>query len=426
MPTIMSLKARQLFDSRGIPTIEAEIRLDNGGHASFITPSGASCGSKEALELRDNNPHEFAGKGVQKALGHIRTIINEALLHKEFNNQEELDNLLIDLDGTSNKKRLGANALLAVSGAFFRASAHGLRRPLYEIFIHNRPFILPMPLVNIINGGAHANNNLDIQEFMLVPIGASRFDQSLRFCAEVFYVLKELIAKKNLSTAVGDEGGFAPLLRCNEEALDFLCEAVLKAGFKLGKDIAFALDVAATEIFNKEKNIYIIQKEELALDDMISWYKNLTTNYPICSLEDPFAEDDFEAFALITKILGEHIQIVGDDLFVTNINYIKNGIENSYANAVLIKMNQVGTISETLSAVELTQKAGLKAIISHRSGESEDTTIADLAVLTRAGQIKTGSMSRSERLAKYNQLLRIEEELGAKALFSKPTFGYKK
>jgi len=417
MPKIISLVARQVFDSRGTPTVEAEIKLDNGGFASFITPSGASCGSKEALELRDNDPNKYGGKGVSKAISHMRGEITEALLHKNINNQAELDNILINLDNTPNKSRLGANAILAVSGAFFRALAAGEHKALYASIPWEGPYIMPMPLVNVINGGAHANNGLDIQEFMLVPRGATNFSECLRMCAEVFYALKKLLAKNNLSTAVGDEGGFAPMLSHNEQALDLLSEAVVSLGLKLGTDISFALDVAATELC--KNNYYIINNNKLNQHQMINWYEKLIKDYSICSIEDAFSEDDYESFQAITARLGAHVQIVGDDLFVTNEKFIKLGIEHKYANAVLIKINQIGTISETLRAVKLTQKSGLNAIISHRSGESEDTTIADLAVLTRAGQIKTGSMSRSERTAKYNRLLRIEEELGSKALLSR-------
>jgi len=417
MPKIIKLSARQVFDSRGTPTIEAEITLDNGGHGYFITPSGASCGSKEALELRDGDPTKFAGKGVSLAISHVRGEIAKALLGNNFQTQSELDQKLIALDDTNNKSRLGANAILAVSGAFFRAFADGEHKPLYATITREEPYVMPMPLVNVINGGAHANNGLDIQEFMLVPIGAKSFSESLRFCAEVFYTLKSHLAKRGFSTAVGDEGGFAPMLTSNEEALDILSEAVIKTGYKIGVDLGFALDVAATELFDAQSQCYKINKLELDREKMVRWYEKLVKDYSICSIEDPFGEDDYDGFKALMTRLGSHTQIVGDDLFVTNEKYINLGIEHGYANAVLIKMNQIGTISETLYAVELTQKSGLKAVISHRSGESEDTTIADLAVLTRAGQIKCGSMSRSERIAKYNRLLRIEEALGDRALF---------
>lgn len=417
MPKIIDLSARQVFDSRGTPTIEAEIKLDNGGHGCFITPSGASCGSKEALELRDGDHKKYAGKGVSLAISHVRGEIAKALIDNNFNSQSELDQKLITLDDTKNKSRLGANAILAVSGAFFRALADGEHKPLYASIRREEPYVMPMPLVNVINGGAHANNGLDIQEFMLVPVGAKSFSESLRFCAEVFYILKSHLAKLGFSTAVGDEGGFAPLLTSNEQALDILGEAVIKSGYKIGVDIAFALDVAATELFNTQSKRYEINKRKLEREELVNWYEKLVKDYSIGSIEDPFHEDDYDGFKALMTRIGAHTQIVGDDLFVTNEEYIKLGIEHKYANAVLIKMNQIGTISETLKAVELTQKSGLKAVISHRSGESEDTTIADLAVLTRAGQIKCGSMSRGERIAKYNRLLRIEEELGAQAIF---------
>lgn len=417
MVKITHLAARELFDSRGIPTIEAEIRLDNGGFGRFITPSGASCGSKEALELRDGDKSRFLGKGVSIALGHVRKDIAQAIMLKNLESQAELDKILINLDGTPNKSRLGANAILAVSGAFFRAWADGEHKPLYASIPEDRPYLMPMPLINVINGGAHANNALNIQEFMIVPIGAPTFRESLRISAEVFYALKSLIAELGLSTAVGDEGGFAPKLSSNEHALDLLSEAVLKAGLKRGQDIAFALDVAANELQDNTCS-YEVNNRRLDRAHMVDWYEHLVKSYGICSIEDPFSENDYEGFCAIMKRLGAQVQIVGDDLFVTNERYIREGIEHGYANAVLIKMNQIGTISETLNAVKLTQSAGLRAIISHRSGETEDTTIADLAVLTRAGQIKTGSMSRGERMAKYNRLLRIEEELGAQASFN--------
>jgi len=417
MPSILYLDAQQVFDSRGTPTIEVEIKLNNGGHASFITPSGASCGSKEALELRDGDPKRYAGKGVSLAVKHVQGEIAQALLGKNFISQEELDQSLIALDGTPNKSRLGANAILAVSGAFFKALADGEKKPLYKLISNPAPYLMPMPLVNVINGGAHANNGLDIQEFMLVPIGAPSFSESLRYCAEVFYTLKALLTKLGLSTAVGDEGGFAPMLKSNEQALDLLSEAVLKTGYKIGSDIAFALDVAATELFDSKNQTYHINKREFNREELANWYEKIAKDYNICSIEDPFGENDYEGFAKLMNQIGSQVQIVGDDLFVTNEKYIKLGIEKACANAVLIKMNQIGTISETLNAIRLSQKFGLKTIISHRSGESEDTTIADLAVLTRAGQIKCGSMSRGERIAKYNRLLRIEKELGTQALF---------
>lgn len=419
MPIITDLKARQVFDSRGIPTVEVELWLKDGGHGSFIAPSGASCGSKEALELRDNDPSRYNGRGVLKALGNIRGEISKAVLGFDFD-QKSLDATLNALDSTENKSRLGANALLPVSGAFFKASAAQLKRPLYRANGYEGALLLPMPLINVINGGAHANNGLAIQEFMIVPKGAPNFSEALRMAAESFYALKSLLAARSMSTAVGDEGGFAPALRTNEEALNMLCEAFIKAGFSPGKDIAIALDVAASELFDPSSQSYTLDNKRMDKGTLLNWYCDLSRHFPICSIEDPFHENDYEAFSAMVKKLGSTLQIVGDDLFVTNERYIREGIEHHYANAVLIKMNQIGTISETLDAIKLSQDARFNAIISHRSGESEDTTIADLAVLTNAGQIKTGSMSRSERMAKYNRLLKIEEELGSAALWKTP------
>lgn len=421
MPIISRLAARPVFDSRGMPTVLVSLHLKDGGTGVFITPSGASCGSKEALELRDNDPKRYNGRGVNQAVAHIHGEIRQALVGHNFKNQRDLDSVLIELDGTPNKSRLGANATLPVSGAFFRALADRAQKPLYAIFDDKGPFLLPMPLVNVINGGAHANNGLDIQEFMLVPLGASTFSEALRMAAESFYALKALLSEKGFSTAVGDEGGFAPELLKNEDALEILCLAFLKAGLKPGKDIAIALDVAATELYEPSLKLYRMDRRTMEAAQLLEWYCDLCKKYPICSVEDPFAEDDYEGFHSIVKKLGHGVQIVGDDLFVTNERYIREGIEHRYANAVLIKMNQIGTISETLEAIELTKSAGLEAIISHRSGETEDTTIADLAVLTNAGQIKCGSMSRSERIAKYNRLLQIEDELGSRASFSSPS-----
>ena len=412
MTKIIKINARSVFDSRGVPRVEADVFLSSGEIGRFSTPSGSSCGSKEALELRDGDPKRFHGKGVNKALGHIRKEITEAVVGKTFSSQNELDEVLIKLDGTPNKSRLGANALLPVSGAFFHALALSQKRPLY-----GSGRLLPMPLVNVINGGSHANNGLDVQEFMLVPKGAPNFSEALRMVAEIFHALKSLLNARGLSTGVGDEGGFAPKLSRNEEALELLMEASVKSHYQPGRDVFFALDVAANELFDEQKNLYRINQHWLDADALLDWYAGLTKSFPLLSIEDPFGENDYAAFTKITARLGSSVQIVGDDLFVTNEHYIQEGIERRYANAVLIKMNQIGTMSETLRAIEMAQKGGMRTIISHRSGETEDTTIADLAVLTEAGQIKTGSMSRSERVAKYNRLLRIEEELSGSARF---------
>lgn len=417
MAKISDLRARQVFDSRGVPTVEAEVKLDGGGRGRFITPSGASVGKNEALELRDKDMSKFLGKGVLGAVANIHGEIANAIKNRSIGNLRELDHILIELDGTENKSRLGANAILAVSGAFFHAWADQEKKPLYRSFDSTEPFWLPLPLVNVINGGAHANNGLDIQEFMVTPAGATTFSEGMRMVAETFYALKSILQAEGFSTSVGDEGGFAPNLSSNEQALDLLTMAVIKAGFSPGKDIQFALDVAANEMYDEACKKYRLNGRLRDRDEMLAWYDQVVSNYPVCSIEDPFFEEDFSGFVAMVKKFSKRIQIVGDDLFVTNEKYIRQGIEHHYANAVLIKMNQIGTISETIDAIELTKSAGFRAIVSHRSGDSEDTTIADLAVLMRTGQIKTGSMSRSERTAKYNRLLTIEEELGSSARF---------
>jgi enolase len=418
MIKISEIAARQVFDSRGIPTVEADVLLDGGGFGRFITPSGASVGKKEALELRDKDQSKFLGKGVLHAVSHIRQEIAQKIVNHPIEDQNMLDDILCALDGTENKSRLGANAILAVSGAFFHAVAHKKKIPLYRNGKTHEPFLLPLPLVNVINGGAHANNGLDIQEFMIVPNGAATFKEAMRMVAETFYALKAHLQAYGLSTAVGDEGGFAPQLKSNEHALDLLMMAVTKAGLIPGTDIKFALDVAASELYDEKNKHYRLNGRKITQTELLFWYENIIGHYPICSIEDPFYEEDFVGFAEMVKTLGHRVQIVGDDLFVTNEKYIRLGIQEHLANAVLIKMNQIGTMSETINAVDVAQSAGFRAIISHRSGDSEDTTIADLAVLMRAGQIKTGSLSRSERTAKYNRLLRIEEELGPLAQFA--------
>ncbi len=412
MPKIIQINARQVFDSRGVPSVEVDLILASGERGRFSTPSGASCGSKEALELRDGDPTHFHGKGVNAALKAIRTEIAPAIVGSSFATQDELDAVLISLDGTPNKSRLGANAILPVSGAFFHARAKNLKQVLF-----GEGQLLPMPLVNVINGGSHANNNLDVQEFMLVPRGAPSFSEALRMVSEIFHSLKNILNAEGMSSAVGDEGGFAPALASNEAALELLMRATLKANYRPGKDVFFALDVAANEILDENQN-YRINNKALDKNALLAWYEKLCAEFPIVSIEDPFGENDYQGFQAMTAKMGERIQIVGDDLFVTNEHFIQEGIEKRYANAVLIKMNQIGTMSETLRAIKTAQLGGFKTIISHRSGETEDTTIADLAVLTNAGQIKTGSMSRSERIAKYNRLLRIEEELGMRAKFA--------
>jgi len=417
MVRISSIRARMVFDSRGTPTVEADVTLDGGGFGRFITPSGASVGKKEALELRDHVLTSFCGKGVTKALTNIRKEIARAVVDQWFADQVEFDQALIDLDGSPNKSRLGANALLAVSGAFFHALASRYQKPLYMMGAEKDVFLLPLPLVNVINGGAHADNGLDVQEFMLVPSGASSFSEAMEMVADTFYALKSLLKFKGLSVAVGDEGGFAPKLRGNEEALELLMLAIEKAGLKPTSQIKLALDVAANELYDDKTRRYQLDGQYVDASALLTWYEKMSQHYPVISIEDPFFEDDHDGFSAMMKAMGSRTQIVGDDLFVTNERYIRHGIEHHLANAVLIKMNQIGTISETIAAVNLTKSAHLHAIISHRSGDSEDTTIADLAILTDAGQIKTGSLSRSERTAKYNRLLRIEDELGKKARY---------
>ena len=417
MAKISSLSARQVLDSRGVPTIEAEVILDTKARGVFITPSGASCGKKEALELRDNDPKAFFGRGVKKAIAHVENEIRDAILHREFLEQQELDHLLIELDGTENKARLGANAILSVSGAFFHAMAALREKPLYASGQVREEYVLPMPMINVLNGGVHANNGLDIQEFMIVPVGAQTFSQAIKMAAETFYALKDVLKKSGLSTAVGDEGGFAPALKNNEQALELLISATQRAGLKPHEDISYALDVAASELYDPKNQCYRLDSRLLSREEMLVWYKSMVERFPICSVEDPFHEDDLMGFKQITNELSEKVQIVGDDVFVTNEKYIRDGIENGYANAVLIKMNQIGTITETLASIRLTMEHGFHAIVSHRSGDSEDTTIADLSVMMATGQIKTGSLSRSERCAKYNRLLKIEKDLGSKASF---------
>lgn len=416
MPVIEKILARQLYDSRGLPTIETQVFLKSKAMGSFITPSGASKGKKEALELRDGTDNSFKSKGVNKAIFNIQNEIAKNIINKNIENIKELDQILINLDGTENKSRLGANAILSVSAAFFKALALEHGRNLYEDVL-KKEYFLPVPLINIINGGVHASNGLDIQEFMLVPHGFKTFRESIFMAALVFYNLRLLLKEHGFSVAVGDEGGFAPFLRSNEEALEFISIAIEKSGLKIKKDISIALDVAANEIYNVKNNTYKINNQNINYLELISYYEKLIKHFGICSIEDPFYEDDFNAYKIFNKKLGNYIQIVGDDLYATNEKYILAGIENKYTNAVLIKINQIGTISEAMSAVKMTKNAGFQAIMSHRSGETEDTTIADLTILFGINQIKTGSLSRSERVAKYNRLLRIEEELGDKALY---------
>ena len=413
MSTIERILAREILDSRGNPTVEVDVHLQDGNWGRFAVPSGASTGAHEALELRDGDPKRFGGKGVQKAIQNIRTKISDLLVGRNAEDQACIDQAMIDLDGTSNKSSLGANAMLGVSIAVAKAVCAHQKKSLYESLRITDEWILPVPLMNVINGGAHANNGLDIQEFMIVPYGANSFSESVRWGSEVFHALKKILQQKGFSTAVGDEGGFAPALKNNEQALDLLMEAVSHAGFRPAKDIGIALDVAASEFYNAKKQSYQIAEGEKTFAQMITWFKTLSKSYPIVSIEDGLDQNDWDGWKVLSNELGDQVQLVGDDLFVTNPLLIQKGIENHVANAVLIKPNQIGTLTETLKAIQVSKEAGYNTILSHRSGETEDTTIADLAVLTGSSQIKTGSLSRSERVAKYNRLLRIEEELGS-------------
>ena len=410
MAKIIKVIGRQVFDSRGNPTVEAEVFLNNKTKASAIAPSGASTGAFEAYELRDNNKNYFLGKSVLNAVKNINTIINKNLKNTDSGNQKKIDQILLDLDGTVNKNKLGANALLAVSLAVVKAEAISKKKELYQHL--GKKFILPKPLMNIINGGAHGDNNLKIQEFMIRPDSAVNFMDAIEKCFLVIQNLKKILQSKNLSTNLGDEGGFAPLINTNEEALELVVEAIEKSKLKPGADINICLDVAANELINKEGCYSLNSSEFISVEESINYYKNLVTKYPIKSIEDPFAEDDWNAWSRLTKEIGKKVQIVGDDLFVTNVKRLEKGIKEKSANSILIKVNQIGTLTETLDVIGLAKKNNFSTIISHRSGDSEDTFIADLAVATQSTQIKTGSLARSERVAKYNRLLRIEEQLG--------------
>ena len=410
MAKIIKVVGRQVFDSRGNPTVEAEVFLSNKVKASAIVPSGASTGAFEAYELRDKNKKYFLGKSVLNAVENINTIINKNLKNIDTGKQKKIDTILLRLDGTENKEKLGANALLAVSLAAAKAEAVSKKKELYQHL--GKKFILPKPLMNIINGGAHADNNLRIQEFMIRPDSAKNFMDAIEKCFLVIQNLKKILQSKKLSTNVGDEGGFAPSINSNEEALDLVVEAIKKSQLKPGVDINICLDVAANELINNDGYYSLNSSEFISVDESISYYKNLVKKYPIKSIEDPFAEDDWNAWSKLTKEIGKNVQIVGDDLFVTNIKRLKKGIKEKSANSILIKVNQIGTLTETLDVIELAKKNNFKTIISHRSGDTEDTFIADLAVATQSTQIKAGSLARSERVAKYNRLLRIEEQLG--------------
>ena len=418
---ITRIHAREVLDSRGFPTVEAEVHLQDGSHGRALVPSGASTGSHEALELRDGDPARYLGKGVRRAVGNIEGAIATALIGFDALDQRALDDALLALDGTPNKSHLGANALLAVSLANARAAASALRLPLWRWLGGPQAHRLPLPLMNVINGGAHADSGLAIQEFMIAPIGAPSFAEGLRWGAEVFQHLKKRLKKEGHAVAVGDEGGFAPRLSSNAEALSFVEAAIADAGYAPGKDVTLALDVAASEFWNKETSRYELHKEGLSLDSagMVDYLADLRSRFPIFSIEDGCAEDDWAGWKALTTRLSATTQLVGDDLFVTNVERLQRGIDEGIANAILVKVNQIGTLTETLDCIDRAHRARYRTVISHRSGETEDTTIADLAVAVGAGQIKTGSLSRSERIAKYNQLLRIEEALGPTARYGR-------
>jgi len=417
METIKNIIAREILDSRGNPTVEAEIRLENGVKAFAAVPSGASTGSREALELRDKDPKRYGGKGVLTAVNNVNTEIREALIGKDASDQAHIDQLMLQLDGTENKERLGANALLAVSLAAARVSSLSRQQALYEYLKQYDQFTMPVPMMNIINGGEHADNNVDMQEFMIVPVGAPSFSEALRYGAEVFHTLKKVLHKRSLNTAVGDEGGFAPDLPSNAAAVDVILEAIEQAGYKAGEDICIALDLASSEFYRDGKYHLASENKSLTSGEFADYLAAWVDKYPIISIEDGMDESDWDGWKVLTEKVGDRVQLVGDDLFVTNPKILQEGIDKGIANSILIKLNQIGTVTETLAAIDMAKQAGYTAVISHRSGETADTFIADLAVATAAGQIKTGSLCRSDRIAKYNQLLRIEEALGTKAVY---------
>ena len=430
MSKIVDIKAREILDSRGNPTIEADVVLDSGAFGSATAPSGASTGSREALELRDGDKARYMGKGVLKAVGNVNSEIRDLLLGREGCDQRALDNAMIELDGTESKSRLGANAILAVSLAAAKAAAVEQKKPLYEYISDmqddDQAYSLPVPMMNIINGGEHADNNVDIQEFMIQPVGSPTIAEAIRCGAEVFHALKSVLKKRGLNTAVGDEGGFAPDLPSNEAALEAIVEAISLTGYKLGDDITLALDCAASEFYHDGKYVLAGENRSLSSGQFVDYLAELCNRYPIISIEDGQHEGDWAGWKILTDRLGKKIQLVGDDLFVTNTKILKRGIDEGIANSILIKFNQIGSLSETLDAIKMARDAGYTAVISHRSGETADTTIADLAVATSAGQIKTGSLCRSDRVAKYNRLIRIEEELGRAAYHGRKEFRFLK
>jgi enolase len=420
MSEISEIRAREILDSRGNPTVEVEVLLESGALGRAAVPSGASTGTREALELRDGDKGRYLGKGVSKAVENVNETVAPEVKGMEATDQALLDQVLCELDGTPEKKKLGANALLGVSLAVAKAAADEMGLPLYRYLGGVNAKVLPVPMMNILNGGKHADNTVDLQEFMIMPLGAERFSEALRMGAEVFHALRGVLRQKGYNTAVGDEGGFAPDLKTNEEALQLILTAVEKAGYKPGKDIYIALDPAASEFYSETEKRYVLKGEggkELTSEEMVEFWARWVAQYPIVSIEDGMSELDWEGWAALTKKIGDKVQLVGDDIFVTNVGILKEGIAKNVANAILIKVNQIGTLTETLDAIFTAHRAGYAAIVSHRSGETEDVTIADLSVATNAGQIKTGSASRTDRIAKYNQLLRIEEDLGDTALF---------
>ena len=419
--SIASITAREIIDSRGNPTVEVDVRLACGAFGRAAVPSGASTGEHEAIELRDGDKKRYSGKGVQNAVANVKAEIARALVGLDAVDQVGADRAMIALDGTKTKSRLGANAILGVSLAIAKAAAAALNQPLYKYIGGPNAKVLPVPMMNVMNGGAHSDAPIDFQEYMIMPIGADTFAEGLRMGCEVFHALKKVLREKGLSTAVGDEGGFAPKLESNEAALDAIALAVKQAGYKLGKDIALALDPASSEFYVAEKKSYVFKKSggrALSGDKMVAYYTELVGKYPIISIEDGCAENDWDTWKKLTDAIGDKVQLVGDDIFVTNTDFLRRGIDTGVANSILIKVNQIGTLTETLDAVEMAREAGYTAVISHRSGETEDVTIADIAVATNAGQIKTGSLCRTDRVAKYNQLLRIEEELGDRARYA--------
>ncbi|MGB4158628.1 MAG: phosphopyruvate hydratase [Bacillota bacterium] len=418
MTTIVDVYAREILDSRGNPTVEAEVMLADGTVGRAAVPSGASTGSYEALELRDGDPDRYGGKGVEKAVANINDTIGPELEGLDATMQMEIDNIMIELDGTHNKEKLGANAILAVSLACAKAAAESLGLPLYRYIGGTWAHVLPVPLMNILNGGAHADNNVDIQEFMIAPVGAVTFREALRMGAEVFHSLRSVVRKKGLNTAVGDEGGIAPDLKSNEEALDLIISAIAAAGYKPGDDVLIALDAAASEMYKDGLYVFEGEGKKRTSEEMVEFWTDLVSRYPIISIEDGFAEDDWDGWKKMTENLGDRVQIVGDDLFVTNTERIERGIRDGVGNSVLIKVNQIGTLTETLAAIDMAHRAGYTAVISHRSGETEDVTISHIAVATNSGQIKTGAPSRTDRVAKYNELLRIEDLLGETARYA--------